>query len=109
MAKSDFPRTPLEVGDVDLVNPRLLGEVDLPPTLLFSELPDSFAKLDAHIRGHSSSIDLVEALYLVDALSVGDRGKSEDLSSARRIWRDLVADFEDPEGREEVSYRAKIL
>jgi hypothetical protein len=32
-------------------------------------LPDSFAKVCAHIRGHSSSIDLVEALYLVDALS----------------------------------------
>lgn len=103
MAKSHLAHTPLEVRDVDLVNPRLLGEVDLPPTLLFSELADSFAELDAHIRGHPSSIDLVEAL------STGDRGKSEDLPSARRPWRGLVADFEDPEGREEVPYRAKIL
>jgi hypothetical protein len=69
MAKSHLSRTPLEVGDVNLVNPRLLSEVDLPPTLLLAEVPDSFAKLDAHIIGHSSSIDLVEALYLVDALS----------------------------------------
>jgi hypothetical protein len=83
VAKSDLARASLEIGDMDLVNPRLLSEVDLPPTLLFSELPNFFAKLDAHIRGHASSIDLVEALYLVDALSVEDRDKSEDFPFAR--------------------------
>jgi hypothetical protein len=69
MTKSDLARAPLEIGDVDLVNSRLFGKVNLPPTPFLSELPDSFAKLDANIRRHSSSIDLVEALYLVDALS----------------------------------------
>ena len=69
MAKPNFTRTALEVGDVDLVNTGLFGKVDLPPTPFLSELPNSFAKLDANIRRHSSSIDLVEALYLVDALS----------------------------------------
>jgi hypothetical protein len=63
---------------MNLMNARLFGKVDLPPTPFLSELPDSFAKLDAHIRGHSSSIDLVEALYLVDALSRGIR--AEDYS-----------------------------
>ena len=73
VAQSDLARTALQVGDMDLVNTRLFGEVDLPPTPFLSELPDSFAKLDANIRGHSSSIDLVEALYLVDALSTDRR------------------------------------
>jgi hypothetical protein len=43
-------------------------------------LADSFAKLEANIRRHSSSIDLVEALYLVDALSREIR--AEDCSVA---------------------------
>jgi hypothetical protein len=37
MAKPDLARTAFKVGDVDLVNPRLFGEVDLPPTFLFME------------------------------------------------------------------------
>ena len=80
--KTDLARTPLKVGDVDLVDTGMLGEVDLPPTILLSELPDSFAQLDAYIRVHSSSIDLVEALYLVDALSAEIRRKSEGLRAA---------------------------
>jgi hypothetical protein len=83
MAKPDFTRTALEVGDVDLVNTRLFGKVDLPPTVLFAKFPDSLTKLGAHIRGHSSSIDLVEALYLVDALSGEQRGKSGGTSP---VW-----------------------
>lgn len=73
VVQSNLARATLQVRDMDLVNTRLLGEVDLPPAPFFSELPDSFAKLDANIRGHSSSIDLVEALYLVDALSADRR------------------------------------
>jgi hypothetical protein len=69
VAKTDLARTSFEVRYMNLMNTRLFGEVDLPPTPFLSELPDSFAKVCAHIRGHSSSIDLVEALYLVDALS----------------------------------------
>lgn len=59
MAQSNFARTALQVGEMDLVNPRLFGEVDLPPTPILSELPDSDAKLDANINRHSFSIDLV--------------------------------------------------
>ena len=73
MAKSHLTRTPLEIRYVDLMNTRLLGEVDLPPVPLLSKLPDSVAKLAAYIGVHTSSIDLVEALYLVDALSEPQR------------------------------------
>src|ERR1700722_13167555 len=69
VAETDLAHTSLEVRYVNLVNTRLFGKVNLPPTPFLSELPDSFAKLDANIRRHSSSVDLVEALYLVDALS----------------------------------------
>ena len=69
MAKTDLAGTSFEVRYMNLMNARLFGKVDLPPTPFLAELPDSFAKVCAHIRGHSSSIDLVEALYLVDALS----------------------------------------
>jgi hypothetical protein len=53
---------------VDLMNSGVFGQVDLSPAVLFTELPDSFADLDADIRGHPPRIDLVQALYLVDAL-----------------------------------------
>jgi len=69
VAEADLARTSFEVRYMNLMNTRLFGEIDLPPTPFLSELPDSFAKVCAHIGGHSSSIDLVEALYLVDALS----------------------------------------
>jgi hypothetical protein len=68
VAKTDLAGTSFEVRYMNLMNTRLFGKVDLPPTPFLSELPDSFAKLDANIRRHSPSIDLVEALYLVDAL-----------------------------------------
>jgi hypothetical protein len=50
------------------MNPGLLGQVDLSPAPLLSKLSNSFAELDTYIWGHSSSIDLAETLYLVDAL-----------------------------------------
>jgi hypothetical protein len=68
MAKSYLAHTPFQIGDVDLMDSGVLREVDLSPAVLLTKLPDSFADLDADIRGHSPSIDLVEALYLVDAL-----------------------------------------
>ncbi len=88
MAQSDLACTALQVRDMDLVNSRLFGKVDLPPTPFLSELPDSFAELDAHIRGHSFSIDLVEALYLVDALSAEHRAKP---SALRRVGQTALA------------------
>ena len=68
MAKPYLARTSFQIGDVDLMDSGVLREVDLSPAVLLTKLPDSFADLDADIRGHSPSIDLVEALYLVDAL-----------------------------------------
>jgi len=71
MAQPDLARSPLQVGDMDFVDSGLLGQVDLPPAALLAKLADAFSELDADIRGHSSSIDLADALYLVDTLSVG--------------------------------------
>jgi hypothetical protein len=68
MAKSHLAHPPFEVGDVNFMDAGVFREVDLSPAVLLTKLPDSFADLDADIRGHSPSIDLVEALYLVDAL-----------------------------------------
>jgi hypothetical protein len=68
MAKPYLARTSFQIGDVDLMDSGVLREVDLSPAVLLTKLPDSFADLDADIRGHSLSIALVEALYLVDAL-----------------------------------------
>ena len=47
--KVDLARTPLKIRDMNLMNTRLFGEVNLPPTILLSELPDSFAQFDAYI------------------------------------------------------------
>jgi hypothetical protein len=54
VAETDLARTSFEVRYMNLMNTRLFGEVDLPPTPFLSELPDSVAKVCAHIRGHSS-------------------------------------------------------
>jgi len=69
MPQPDLARSPFEVGDMDFVDSGLLGQVDLPPAALLAKLADAFSKLDADIRGHSSSIDLADRLYLVDTLS----------------------------------------
>jgi len=69
MTQPDLACTPLQVGDMNLVDSGLLGQVDLPPAALLAKLADAFSELDADIKGHSSSIDLVDALYLVDTLS----------------------------------------
>ena len=92
MTKSDFTCASLQVRNMNFVDARLFSEIDLPPAALLSQIPDSFAKLDANIRRHSSSIDLVEALYLVDALSA-DRWA--ELSAFRRISQ-TAADRECP-------------
>ena len=57
---------------MDLVNSRMLSQVDLPPAPLPPEFPDSLAELDTHIEWHPLSIDLVDALYLVDTLFCSD-------------------------------------
>jgi hypothetical protein len=81
MAKSHLAHTPFEIGDVDLMDAGVFRQVDLSPAVLLTELSDSFANLDADIRGHSPSIDLAEALYLVHALfrlvCASDRAKNK--------------------------------
>jgi hypothetical protein len=47
----------------------MLRQIDLSPASFFAELSNALAKLETDIRGHPPSIDLVEALYLADALS----------------------------------------
>jgi hypothetical protein len=68
MAKSDLPHAALKIGYMHLMDPGLFRQIDLSPASLLTEISDSPAELDTDIRRHSSSIDLVEALYLVDAL-----------------------------------------
>jgi len=94
MAKSHLARTPLQIGDVNLVNARLFGEVNLTPAPLLSELPDSIANLDADIGVHPSSIDLVEALYLVDALSSAESDPERTaapLPAMGAVWQSIPA------------------
>lgn len=69
MAQAYLPGPPFEIGDVNLVDSRMLGQVELSPTSLLAELSNPFSDLDTYIKGHAPSIDLVHALYLVDALS----------------------------------------
>jgi hypothetical protein len=76
MAQSDFTCASLQVRNVNFMDSALFSEVDLPPATLLSQFSNSLAKLDANIRGHSSSIDLAEALYLADALSREFGGKA---------------------------------
>ena len=69
MAKPDLAHSPFKIRNVNLMDSRVLRQVDLSPASFFAELSNSLAKLEADIRGHPPSIDLVEALYLADALS----------------------------------------
>jgi len=73
MAKTHLANAAFKIGDVNLVNSRMLRQVDLSPASSLSELPNSLAELEAYIRGHPNSIDLVEALYLADALFAPDQ------------------------------------
>jgi len=90
MAQPYFARSPLQVGDMDFVDSGLLGQVDLPPAALLAKLADAFSELDANIRGHSSSIDLADTLYLVDTLSGGvfPAGAMPVRSCMQERWKD---------------------
>ena len=68
MAKPHLPNPSFQIGDVNLVNSRVLRQVNLSPASFLAELPNSLSELDAYVRGHPLSIDLAEALYLADAL-----------------------------------------
>jgi hypothetical protein len=63
-----------------------LRQVDLSPGSFLAELPNSLAKLEAHVRWHPLSIDLVEALYLAHALSAShDRRRVPADWDAQRV------------------------
>jgi hypothetical protein len=77
----------------------VFSQVDLSPAVLLTELSDSLADLDADVRGHSPSIDLVQALYLVDALfhllcASGCAKSGRDRS--KHLWK--VIDGSDQDG-----------
>ena len=78
MAKPDLAHSPFKIRNVNLMYPGMLSQVDLSPASFFAELSNSLAKLEADIRWHPTSIDLVEALYLADALST--------LTQCKRGW-----------------------
>ena len=73
MAKPHLPNPSFQIGDVNLVNTRVLRQVNLSPASFLAELPNSLSELDAYVRGHPLSIDLAEALYLADALFAADQ------------------------------------
>jgi len=50
------------------VDARVLSEVDLPPTLGLSKLPDALPEQGANICGHQPIFRLAFALYLVHTL-----------------------------------------
>ncbi len=77
MAKPHLPNPSFQIGDVDLVNTRVLRQVNLSPASFLAELPNSLSELDAYVRGHPLSIDLAEALYLADALFAADQMREE--------------------------------
>jgi len=60
--------SPFQVGDVDLMDPRLLSKVNLPPTPGAAQLPDSLACRLADVTCHSFMVELVFPLYLAHTL-----------------------------------------
>jgi hypothetical protein len=77
MAKPHLANPTFQIGDVDLVNSRVLRQVNLSPASFRAEMPNSLSELDAYVRGHPLSIDLAEALYLADALFRADQMREE--------------------------------
>jgi len=49
MPQAHFPRSPLQIGDMDFVDSGLLGQVNLSPAALLAKLADAFSELDADI------------------------------------------------------------
>ena len=65
--------TALQVRDVDLMDSRLLGKVDLPPALRAAQFPDSLACRRADVPCHAFIIGLAFALYLAHPLFMPER------------------------------------
>lgn len=83
MAKPYLTDPPFKIRNVNLMDSRMLRQIDLSPASFFAELPNSLAKLETNIRGHPPSIDLVEALYLAHALSAYTVGESRQTATHR--------------------------
>ena len=58
----------LQIGDVDLVDARLLGKVDLPPVSGAAQLSDALTRCRTDVLCHASMIGLAFALYLAHTL-----------------------------------------
>jgi len=58
----------LQVGNVDLMDARMLGKIDLPPAFGPAQLSDALARRCTDVLCHASMFGLVDALYLAHAL-----------------------------------------
>ena len=58
-----------QVGDVDLVDARMLGKVDLSPALCPAQLSDTLTRRRTDVLCHAFMIELASALYLAHTLS----------------------------------------
>lgn len=68
-SQSRLAGSPLQVRDVDLMDARLLGKINLSPALGPAQLPDSLARRCADVPCHAFMVGLVFALYLAHTLS----------------------------------------
>lgn len=68
VVEADFAGAALDVRNMDLMHTRMLGKIDLPPSLFPPELSDPFPEPGGWCRLHSSSMEFVYALNLVYTL-----------------------------------------
>ncbi len=62
---------PMQVGDVDLMDAGLLGEIDLPPVPGAAQFPDALARRRTDVLCHAFMVVLADTLYLAHTLSGG--------------------------------------
>jgi hypothetical protein len=56
MALPHLANSTFQIGDVDLVNSRVLRQVNLSLASFLAELPNSLSELDAYVRGIPSAL-----------------------------------------------------
>ncbi len=106
MAQPNFARAALQVGDVDFVDSRLLGEIDLPPAVLLAKLANAFSELNADARVHSLSIDLLpNPIQKRRCLSWR---VSDEVRNSNNNWAELIEPILDntPEKEKKTKYEA---
>ena len=87
MVQPHLAHAPFQIGDVNLMDAGLFRQVDLSPAVLLTEIADSLADLDADIRGHPPSIDLVDALFLL--VYASDHAKRIGLDRSEHLCKVL--------------------